>query len=139
LLERGAREVVGLEAEPGVCDRARANLSTAICGDVERLAIEFEPGHFDCLILADVLEHLRDPAGTLARLYRYLRPGGTVVASIPNVRHYSVLHMLVEGAWTYQPHGIMDRTRGVKSRHSSRARVSRSTPCRPTWIRRSTR
>lgn len=67
-------------------------------------------GYFDCIILADVLEHLEDPLSTLRRLRGYLSPKGIVVASIPNVRYYGVINMLVEGRWKYEDSGILDRT-----------------------------
>ncbi len=40
--------------------------------------------HFDLVILWHVLEHLPDPAETLAEVRRILRPGGDVVIAIPN-------------------------------------------------------
>ncbi len=110
LLERGALHVAGVEIDPEAASRASARLSSVLVGDVETMALPFEPRSFDCIILADVLEHMRDPQRALGRLGAYLAPSGVVVASIPNVRHYSVLHMLMEGGWNYQPSGILDRT-----------------------------
>lgn len=62
------------------------------------------------MILADVLEHLADPWETLRQVRRVLAPGGTVVASIPNVRHWQVVRDLLEGRWEYAEAGILDRT-----------------------------
>jgi len=40
-----------------------------------------------------------------------LKPGGLLIASLPNVRHWSVLlPLLFCGEWRYQPQGIMDRS-----------------------------
>jgi len=39
---------------------------------------------FDMIIARYVLEHLRDPAGTVKRLAQYLRPGGLLFFSVPN-------------------------------------------------------
>ena len=64
----------------------------------------------DCLILADVLEHLPDPWTTLGQWSDILLPGGYVVASVPNVAHRSVWSQLLKGRWDYQDSGIMDRT-----------------------------
>ncbi len=33
-----------------------------------------------------------------------------MVASIPNVRHHSVVRSLLEGNWTYESAGLLDRT-----------------------------
>ena len=66
---------------------------------------------FDCITFIDVLEHLVDPWGTLKKSREYLRPGGVIVASIPNIRHGVVLYNLViRGEWRYEERGIMDRT-----------------------------
>ncbi|RMG74083.1 MAG: methyltransferase domain-containing protein, partial [Nitrospirae bacterium] len=67
-------------------------------------------GYFDCIILADILEHLREPGLTLKKLKGYLSQDGVIVASIPNVRYFEVLNMLAEGFWTYTEAGILDRT-----------------------------
>jgi glycosyltransferase involved in cell wall biosynthesis/SAM-dependent methyltransferase len=110
LLERGATEVVGIEADPATAEAARKNLTRVFRGDVETLPLPFEEGHFDCIVLADVLEHLRDPLSTLAGLKRLLSDSGTVVASIPNVRFLGVIDGLAEGRWEYKDFGILDRT-----------------------------
>jgi SAM-dependent methyltransferase len=64
----------------------------------------------DCMVFGDVLEHLVDPWGALARLSRWLREGGQVLACIPNIQHYSVLVKLLRGQWEYQDEGLLDRT-----------------------------
>lgn len=110
LLERGASEVFGIEYDPEVGARARMRLTDVYCGDVETMALPIAPGSLECIIFADVLEHLRNPYDVLTRFSALLSPSGTIVASIPNVRHYSILHMLAEGLWTYQSQGLMDST-----------------------------
>ncbi len=65
---------------------------------------------FDCLILGDVLEHLQDPWKVLSGLVPLIKPGGQVIASIPNVQHYSVILALLRGRWQYGPEGLLDWT-----------------------------
>lgn len=65
---------------------------------------------YDCVICADVLEHLRDPWRVLDMLLAHLEPGGHLVVSIPNVRNQRVIADLLDGIWEYQPAGILDRT-----------------------------
>ncbi len=67
-------------------------------------------GSTNCLIFGDVLEHLHDPWATLKNLARLVKPGGQVLASIPNVGHYSLILSLLHGQWTYQDDGLLDRT-----------------------------
>ncbi|MBE0569819.1 MAG: glycosyltransferase [Deltaproteobacteria bacterium] len=109
LLDKGAREVVGIEADPATAEAARKHLTRVFRGDMESLDLPFEEGHFDCIVLADVLEHLRDPLSVLKKISRYLSDGGTLVASIPNVRFRYVLQQLAEGRWEYRDSGILDR------------------------------
>jgi len=71
---------------------------------VERL----EP--FDVILFADVLEHIADPGSFLQLAHRALLPGGRVVASVPNVAHWSVRLDLLRGRFEYQPAGIRDST-----------------------------
>lgn len=66
---------------------------------------------FDCVFFNDVLEHLEDPWSALCSVDRVLADGGHVVASIPNVRHLSVVwSLLVRGRFEYRDTGILDRT-----------------------------
>ena len=110
LLEKGVKEVVGVEIEQAVCEKARENLSRVICGDIEEIDLPFEEGYFDCIVFADILEHLKDPLSVIKKLKKHLKDSGVVVASIPNVRYYQVINMLVDGYWTYGDYGILDRT-----------------------------
>ncbi len=80
-------------------------------GDVEGLELGIEPASLDVILCLDVLEHLRDPWAVAARLAGLLKPGGVMIASLPNIRHYKiVLPLLFAGRWDYQDAGILDRT-----------------------------
>ena len=50
---------------------------------------------FDYIIFGDVLEHLRDPEGTLNYCKEFLKKGGSILASIPNIMHVSVVRDLL--------------------------------------------
>jgi len=66
---------------------------------------------FDCIVFNDVLEHMAEPWDALRATRDWLAAGGTVVASIPNVRHYRVIvPLVVRDQWTYADAGILDRT-----------------------------
>ncbi len=101
----------GIEFSPEPAKRAAEHLDFVQQGDVEAMALPFEPGSLDVVLCLDVLEHLRDPWAMVARLGKLLKPGGVLITSLPNIRHYKVvLPLLFRGDWAYQDAGILDRT-----------------------------
>jgi len=101
----------GVELNPEAAAVARTRLDHVWSGDVEAVALDIPPGSVDLLLCLDVLEHLVDPWRALERLATLVRPGGRVVVSLPNLRHYKVsLGLLFAGRFDYQAAGIMDRT-----------------------------
>jgi GT2 family glycosyltransferase/2-polyprenyl-3-methyl-5-hydroxy-6-metoxy-1,4-benzoquinol methylase len=107
-LGMGEMEVIGIEIVPEVVQEARSRLNHVIVGDVETVELPFSEGEFDALVFGDVLEHLRNPWAVLKRLVRHLAPEGVVIASLPNVRHHTVIARLLDGDWTYEGAGILD-------------------------------
>ncbi|MDU4962078.1 MAG: methyltransferase domain-containing protein [Sporomusaceae bacterium] len=77
--------------------------------DIEKAAAPPQ-ADFDYIIVGDVLEHLVDPWKTLKKLGSWLKPDGHILAGIPNVMHISVIRSLLQGNWTYQDAGLLDRT-----------------------------
>jgi len=81
--------------------------------DLDRLAPEDFPeyqGRFDHVVCGDVLEHLREPYRVLDILRCYLKEGGSIVASIPNIAHASIKANLLLDDFTYTPVGLLDET-----------------------------
>jgi O-antigen biosynthesis protein len=102
-------EIVGVEVNPSAGEAARSALDRLIVGNAEELDVSCE-NYFDCVVFADVLEHLVDPWKMLRRARGFLREGGRIVASIPNIQHWTVLANLFLGRWEYAEYGIMDST-----------------------------
>lgn len=104
-------EVWGIELHRESAMQAEEILERVIVGGVPE-ALESIPDHyFDCVVFNDVLEHLADPEEVLSIVKTKLRPGGYVVASIPNIREFQTLSkLLINGTWEYQDSGILDRT-----------------------------
>lgn len=113
LLESGvASHVTGIEMDPAAAAGAAVVLSDVIEGDVESMDLSGLGDPFDCIIMGDVIEHLRDPWACLANLVNgVLSHNGAIVASIPNARCYAVWAPLVfSGRFTYRDSGLLDRT-----------------------------
>lgn len=109
LVKRGIK-VVGIEFNPEAAKIARQRGLTILEGDVSEINVDINDEFYDCIIYADILEHLPDPVAVLKRHAKYLKPGGIVYVSIPNFRHYSVLwELFVRGHARYRDAGILDR------------------------------
>ncbi len=108
--QRQGASVSGIELDARAAAAARERLDHVWAGDIEQLDFEIPAGSFDAIVCADVLEHLRQPARVLKQIREWLEPGGCIVASIPNVRHHSVVQSLLQGNWTYESAGLLDRT-----------------------------
>jgi 2-polyprenyl-3-methyl-5-hydroxy-6-metoxy-1,4-benzoquinol methylase len=112
-LRAKGHSVTGIEADPMLAAEARERLDTVVEADVETLVARgVDPGGpFDCVVCADVLEHLRDPWAVVAWAEGLLAPGGSLVVSVPNIRHLQTLwNVVVRRRWPYRSVGIFDRT-----------------------------
>ena len=105
--------MVGIEPSQPAVEVARTRMDVVHAGlleEVDFAAEGYGPGHFDVIVLADVLEHIYNPWGVLKRLKPYLSPRGCILASVPNTRNLSVLSQLAAGRWRYEPAGLLDVT-----------------------------
>lgn len=112
LKKREGVEVVGIEGNRVAAAVAEGRLDRVIALDLDAAEeLPFASHSFDCIVCADVLEHLSDPERVLSILLRYLDKDGCLIVSIPNVRNEQILlDLLVHGRWQYQPAGILDAT-----------------------------
>jgi len=101
---------VGIERHGPAADEAASILTGVIAGDVDALDIPYTEASFDLLVMGEVLEHLPDPDMTLKRLTRFVRPGGQVLATTPNIGHWRIVAGLMAGRFDYEAEGVMDRT-----------------------------
>lgn len=87
-VERSLDAVHGLDPRVEVCiapNLAEANL---------------EPASFDAVVCRHVLEHLRDPVGSLEAMRRLLKPGGVLFLEVPNVE--SVQSRVFRDHWLHR-------------------------------------
>jgi methionine biosynthesis protein MetW len=112
LKEETGAEVVGIEVFEEAAAIAETRLDAVLRLDLQSLdALPYPDGYFDAMTFGDVLEHMHDPHGLLRTLRRYLADDGTIVCSIPNLKHWSVVFQLVvRDRFTYGDKGLLDRT-----------------------------
>jgi len=110
LAEGKCNTYVGIELFEPAAARAKQRLTDVLVGNVETMDIPLPPRSFDALIIAEVIEHMIDPAAVLARIAPLMRPGARVFASSPCISHWSNIVNLVQGRFEYTDTGMMDRT-----------------------------
>lgn len=106
-----AQEIYGLEMNEGIAQAHIKDVDRVIVGDVEKIDPPFPDEFFDYIIFGDVLEHLIEPKKILKKYAKYLKMDGMIVASIPNIKNYTVLFdLIVRDKFEYRDSGILDRT-----------------------------
>lgn len=105
--------VWGIELSKDMAKKAEEHLDGVIVGDAEAIFLQKKLGEkkFDVIIFADILEHLVDPWTIMKTATSYLKPGGSIITSIPNIRHIDTIYnLLIRGRWPYRNRGIHDWT-----------------------------
>jgi 2-polyprenyl-3-methyl-5-hydroxy-6-metoxy-1,4-benzoquinol methylase len=111
LKKRAPIHVTGIEIDPQAAEQARKKLDLVFGCNLEQAVPEIAPASFDCVVFADVVEHVRDSERLICLGAQWVKKDGLIIFSIPNVRHLSVLGPLFfNDEWRYQSSGILDQT-----------------------------
>jgi SAM-dependent methyltransferase len=76
--------VVGIERDEGHIRHAGASYPWLPLLRGDALNLPFGDGTVDAVVMLDIVEHIADPAAALAEARRVLRPGGSLVVSVPH-------------------------------------------------------
>ena len=68
------------------------------------------PNKYDYIVILDVLEHVHDPEKVLTKLKLLLKDEGTILLSVPNIGHNSILINLLANKFVYTSVGLLDDT-----------------------------
>ena len=110
---QSGRRVCGIEMDADFALEAGTRIDRVICSDLNQFDwnVFANDTKFDCIIFADILEHLIDPEKHLKAARRFLQPGGCLVISLPNIRHISSFYSIfIKGTFPARDRGIFDRT-----------------------------
>ena len=107
LREKGVR-TTGVDVGPA--DRVSKDLEAYHRRDLEE-ALEIPEGRvFDYVVVADVIEHLKNREQLLRSARRYLKPDGRLLISTPNIAVWFYRLSLLAGRFEYGPRGVLDET-----------------------------
>lgn len=71
---------------------------------------KIEGEKFDVIILADIIEHLKESRTLISSLKDFIKEDGIIIASTPNIAHFYVRLALLLGFFPYGNRGILDET-----------------------------
>jgi 2-polyprenyl-3-methyl-5-hydroxy-6-metoxy-1,4-benzoquinol methylase len=107
LLAKGVR-VIGVDEGPG--EGVATALEAYYQRDLEE-PLDLPVGRaFDYVVVADVIEHIRNRANLLRGARRLLKPGGRLIISTPNIALWFYRLSLLAGRFEYGPRGVLDQT-----------------------------
>lgn len=106
----GVEKVVGLDVTPHAIEVSKQFEDEVHLLDIEISDPPYPEKYFDVMFFGDVLEHLRDPWEVLTRYGKYLKDDGVIIASVPNLGHFSTIGKLLRGNFFYEGAGILDKT-----------------------------
>jgi 2-polyprenyl-6-hydroxyphenyl methylase/3-demethylubiquinone-9 3-methyltransferase len=119
-LRLGCR-ATGIDIEPHAADLASANLRGAgaegdvVIGDAFALHRRQDlRGAFDAVYSMGVLEHFPDVVGRISSLALYLKPGGRILTTVPNLQGLNWLLQRLGDLRTLQAHVVYDTQALVK-------------------------
>jgi 2-polyprenyl-3-methyl-5-hydroxy-6-metoxy-1,4-benzoquinol methylase len=99
---------LGFEYNVDCVGQLSGRFDQVVVADLER--VKSLPKNVDAIVLADVLEHLRDPDAALTLVRQSLRDDGRVFISVPNIANITVRLGLLLGIFEYRDRGILDHT-----------------------------
>ena len=91
LIEASARgyQVTGVEYSDSSVRTANERIGAPVVVQGSLSSVALPDGSFDVAVLADVLEHTRDPLADLQRVWRMLKPGGALFIAVPSLDTWS--------------------------------------------------
>ncbi len=105
--------VYGIEGNTAASEKAGTRIDKIInmdLTDIEKIKDELCSTKFDIIIFSDVLEHLYDPFNIVVKYIGFLKPGGQIIISVPNIAVWSKRLKLLFGDFRYTDTGVLDRT-----------------------------
>jgi 2-polyprenyl-3-methyl-5-hydroxy-6-metoxy-1,4-benzoquinol methylase len=95
--EEAGFDVTGVEFSPFAAERAKARLrhGQVLVGELH--SVDLGAKLYDVCILADVIEHVRDPRDCLQHVWSRLKPGGCILVATPSLDSWSA--RLMGGRW----------------------------------------
>lgn len=123
-----------VEKEPAMVSIAKNKCVEMLNMDIETKELPYGDGAFDCIILGNVLEHMREPSKILAYLKKYLSYKGFLIYSVPNIVNWHSRMTIFFGKFEYAENGVFDKTHLHFYNLNSAKKLAQDAGYRITWL-----
>ncbi|MFZ2153308.1 MAG: class I SAM-dependent methyltransferase [Microgenomates group bacterium] len=110
IIKKYKTEVWGIDSNLKDINIAAKKLTRVMKLDIENYDFRKIKEKFDLIILADIIEHLKNPSILLTKVQHLLTPTGIVICSVPNFLHFSIKCKIMNNNWSYESFGLLDKT-----------------------------
>lgn len=101
---------VGVDTNPQALQEATRRLDATYQINLDDETLDAVGDGYDCVVMGDLLEHLKQPERLLANLVRITSPDASLACCAPNMGHVSVFERMLLGDLSYDDQGLLDRT-----------------------------
>lgn len=102
------RRTLGFEYDVDRLPQLKEHFDAAVIADLE--TVRRLPKNVHAIVLADIIEHLKDSTGLLRCVRESLADDGRLFLSVPNIANITVRLGLLFGIFEYRDRGILDYT-----------------------------
>jgi predicted TPR repeat methyltransferase len=99
---------IGFEYDADRLGQLRSRFDQVVIADLE--TVRTLPSGISAIVLADIIEHLRNSTNLLSMVKRSLNSDGVLFLSVPNIANITVRLGLLFGIFEYRDRGILDFT-----------------------------
>lgn len=116
LIKEKKCRVYGVEKNKKEFAIAKKILTGVMLADIEQEGVEedilklVKNKKFDVILATSIIEHLKDSSAFLNKCKKLLKQNGIIIASTPNIAHWTIRLSLLKGNFDYSEYGILDNT-----------------------------
>lgn len=113
-------ELIGIDIDESACEIVQKggnykqtyifNVESMDLSNINCQKFREEQSAFDKIALIDILEHVINPTAVILNVLPYLKDGGNLLISVPNINNADIFLNLLRDRFNYSEGGVLDNT-----------------------------